>query len=57
MKRIIKYNINEIVYVPSLDMYGEIIDADIDYNNNTVYIIIFNNGTWNTFLDYQIKRR
>ena len=49
------YDTNEIVYVPKLEMYGKIIDVDVDYNDNTVYIVVFDNGTWDTFLGYQIQ--
>ena len=49
------FDIDEIVYVPDTEMYGKVIDVDVDNNDNTVYIVVFDNGTWNTFLGYQLK--
>ena len=48
------YNINDIVYVPSVDYYGKIIDVRVN-GANTEYMIVFDDGTWDTFLANQIK--
>lgn len=49
------FDLNEIVYVPDIDSYGKIIDIRVAPDNNTEYIIVFDNGTWNSFYGYQIK--
>jgi hypothetical protein len=49
------FDLNEIVYVPDENSYGKIIDVRVAPDNNTEYMIVFDNGTWNSFYGYQIK--
>ena len=49
------FDIHEIVYVPSIDLYGKIIDVYVDNDDQTRYTIVFDNGTWNSFLGKDIK--
>lgn len=49
------YNVNENVYVPKLDSYGKIIDCKV-INSNTVYMVVFDNGIWNTFHEMKLNR-
>ena len=49
------FDLNEIVYVPDVDSFGKIIDVRVASNNNTEYMIVFDDGTWNSFYGYQIK--
>ena len=49
------FDIYEIVYVPSIDLYGKIIDVFVDDDDQTRYTIVFDNGTWKSFLRKDIK--
>ena len=49
------FDIYEIVYVPSIDLYGKIIDVLVDDDDQTRYTIVFDNGTWKSFLGKDIK--
>lgn len=48
------FNKNEIVYVSAKDSYGKIIDVNV-IGANTQYMIVFDDGTWNTFFGYELK--
>jgi hypothetical protein len=47
------YDINDIVKVIETDMVGKIIDVKVD-GQNTLYLIIFDNGTFDSFLAKEI---
>lgn len=49
------YDKNEIVYVPNLDSYGKIIDVNVS-GENTLYMLVFDNGTWDVFYGYELKK-
>ena len=49
------YDVNDNVYVPELDAYGKIIDCRA-IESSTVYIVVFDNGTWNTFYGFELNR-
>lgn len=49
------YDVNDNVYVPELDAYGKIIDCQA-IESSTVYIVVFDNGTWNTFYGFELNR-
>ena len=49
------FDLNEIVYIPDVDSFGKIIDVRVAPNNNTEYMIVFDDGTWDSFYGYQIK--
>ena len=48
------FNKNEIVYVPDKDLFGKIIDIEV-IGSNTLYMVIFDNGTWDSFFEYELK--
>ena len=51
------FNINDIVKVPRLNMVGKIIDSDITIEgNNTVYLVVFDNGTFDSFLGIELDK-
>ena len=50
------FNINEIVAVPAQNLIGKIIDVQVDINDNTVYLIVFDNGTFDSFLAKDLMR-
>ena len=47
------YDINDIVKVIETDMVGKIIDVKVD-GQNTLYLIVFDNGTFDSFLGKEI---
>jgi hypothetical protein len=49
------YDVNENVYVQKLDAYGKIIDCKA-INSNTVYMVVFDDGTWSTFHGMELNR-
>lgn len=49
------YDINDNVYIPRLDAYGKIIDCKA-IESSTVYMVVFDNGTWNTFYGFELNR-
>ena len=49
------YDVNDNVYVPGLDAYGKIIDCEA-IESSTVYMVVFDNGTWNTFYGFELNR-
>ena len=50
------FNINDIVKVPRLDMVGKIIDSDVTIEgSNTVYLVVFDNGTFDSFLGVELE--
>ena len=50
------FNVNDIVKVPKLDLVGKIIDSDVTIEeNNTVYLVVFDNGTFDSFLGIELE--
>ena len=49
------FDVNEIVYIPNVDMYGKIIHCQV-IENNTTYMIVFDDGTWDTFYGFELNR-
>jgi hypothetical protein len=50
------FNINDIIKVPRLDMVGKIIDSDVtEEGNNTIYLVVFDNGTFDSFLGIELE--
>ena len=50
------FSVNDIVKVPRLDMVGKIIDSDVTIEgNNTVYLVVFDNGTFDSFLGVELE--
>ena len=47
------YNVNDIVKVIETDMVGKIIDVKVN-GQNTLYLIVFDNGTFDSFLGKEI---
>ena len=47
------YNVNDIVKVIETDMVGKIIDVKVN-GQNTLYLIVFDNGTFDSFLAKEI---
>ncbi len=47
------YDINENIYVSNLDMFGKIIDRK-DVKGSAMYIVVFDDGTWNTFFEFEL---
>ena len=47
------YDINDIVKVIETDMVGKIIDVKVN-GQNTLYLIVFDNGTFDSFLGKEI---
>ena len=47
------YDINDIVKVIETDMVGKIIDVKVN-GPNTLYLIVFDNGTFDSFLGKEI---
>lgn len=50
------FDLNEIVSVPAQNLVGKIIDVQIDVNDNTVYLIVFDNGTFDSFLGKDLSK-
>ena len=48
------YSVNDIIKVLESDMVGKIIDVDVD-GSNTRYLVIFDNGTFDSFLGIEIE--
>ena len=50
------FNVNDIVKVPKLDLVGKIIDSDVTIEgNSTVYLVVFDNGTFDSFLGIELE--
>ena len=50
------FNVNDIVEVPKLDLIGKIIDCQVTVNDDTVYLVVFDNGTFDSFLGIELNR-
>lgn len=50
------FNVNDIVKVPKLDLVGKVIDCQVTVNNNTVYLVVFDNGTFDSFLGIELDK-
>ena len=48
------YSVNDIIKVLESDMVGKIIDVDVD-GSNTRYLVIFDNGTFDSFYAKKIE--
>ena len=50
------FNVNDIVRVPRLDMVGKIIDSDVAVErSSTIYLVVFDNGTFDSFLGIELE--
>ena len=49
------FNVNDIVKVPKLDLVGKIIDCQVTVNNDTIYLVVFDNGTFDSFLGIELE--
>jgi hypothetical protein len=49
------FNVNDIVEVPKLDLVGKIIDCQVAANNSTIYLVVFDNGTFDSFLGIELE--
>ena len=47
------YDVNDIVRIIETDMVGKIIDVKVN-GQNTLYLIVFDNGTFDSFLGKEI---
>ena len=50
------FNVNDIVEIPKLDLIGKIIDCQVTVNDDTVYLVVFDNGTFDSFLGIELNR-
>ena len=50
------FNVNDIVKVPKLDLVGKIIDCQVTVNNDTIYLVVFDNGTFDSFLRIELEK-
>ena len=51
------FNVNDIVKIPKLDLVGKIIDSDVTIEgSNTIYLVVFDNGTFDSFLGIELDR-
>ena len=51
------FNVNDIVKVPRLDIVGKIIDSDVTIErSNTIYLVVFDNGTFDSFLGVELEK-
>ena len=48
------YSVNDIIKVLESDMVGKIIDVDVE-GSNTRYLVIFDNGTFDSFYAKEIE--
>lgn len=49
------FDLNEIVLVTEHDLIGKIIDVAV-FENNTAYLIVFDNGTFDSFLGKDLTK-
>ena len=49
------FNDNDIGKVPKLDLVGKVIDCQVTVNNNTIYLVVFDNGTFDSFLGIELE--
>lgn len=49
------FDLNEIVFVPKHDLIGKIIDVAV-FENNTAYLIVFDDGTFDSFLGKDLAK-
>lgn len=48
------YSVNDIIKVIETDMVGKIIDVNVE-GANTRYLVVFDNGTFNSFYAKEIE--